>query len=303
MLAAMLSLSTTGRAVELSSVGVSVSDFGNPFFVQIAKGVVQKVAAIGTPDATVSVVSNNYDLATQIQQINDFIVEGVQMIVLNAADSEGVLPVLEKAKQAGIVVIAVDIEAQGADATIMSDNFQAGRMACEYMAERLQGEGDVIIINGPFVSSTIDRVAGCKASLTQYPAIRLLSDEKNGGGSQDGGLAVMTALLFAFPKIDAVFAVNDPTALGADLAARQAGRDEFFIVSVDGAPSAEEALQDGVSLLMATAAQDPRVMAMRGVDIGYGLLNGSKPEQNPTLLPTPLITRENVYDYKGWTTE
>lgn len=95
----MLDLSIAGQAEELSSAGVSVSDFGNPFFVQIAKDVVPKVAAIAAPDAKIKIVSNSYDLATQIKQINDLIAGGVQMTVLNAADSEGVLPVLEKARQ------------------------------------------------------------------------------------------------------------------------------------------------------------------------------------------------------------
>ena len=225
------------------------------------------------------------------------------MIVLNAADPEGILPVIEKAKRADIVIIAVDVDAAGADVTVISDNFQAGQAACGYLAERLNGRGDVVIINGPPVSSTIQRVAGCKSVLNDYPAIRILSEDRNSGGSRAGGLAVMTGLLLAYPEIDAVFAINDPTALGADLAARYAGRREFFIVSVDGAPGVEQALKDADSLLAATAAQEPRVMAMRGVEIGYRLLNGVEPERDRILIPTPLITRENVDEYEGWMSE
>lgn len=301
-IASLLSV-TTAQAVELRAVGVSVSDFANPFFVQIAKGVERRVAEIGGPSAEVTVVSNSYDLETQIRQIKDFIAAGVQMIVLNAADPEGIYPVLMEAKEAGIVIIAIDVAATGADATVMSDNFQAGGIVCEYMAKRLQGKGDVVIINGPPVSSVIDRVAGCEAVLAKYPGVNILSDSYNGGGSRNGGLAVMAALLMAYPKIDGVFVINDPSALGADLAARQARRNEFFIVSVDGAPGAVEALQKGDSLIAATAAQDPQRMAMRGVEIGYRLLNGIKPEQDPTLIPTPLVTRENVGQYKGWSSE
>jgi ribose transport system substrate-binding protein len=113
----------------------------------------------------------------------------------------------------------------------------------------------------------------------------------------------MAALLLAHPRIDAVFTINDPTALGADLAARQARRREFFIVSIDGAPAAVEALHDEDSLIAATAAQDPRMMATRGVEIGYALMNGVEPAQNPTLIPTPLVTRENADAYKGWAGE
>ena len=267
---------------------------------EVAKGVEKKVSELGGPDAKVTVVSNSYDLNIQIKQIDDFIAAGMQMIVLNAADPEGILTAVMRAKQAGIVVIAVDVAAEGADATIMSDNRQAGRVACEYMAERLNGKGDVVIINGPPVSSVIARVAGCKSVLNKYPAIRILSDNRNGGGTRSGGLAVMTALLIAYPQIDGVFAINDPSAIGADLSARQAQRDEFFIVSVDGAPSAIETLKSEDSLIAATAAQDPRLMAMRAVEIGYGLMNGINPDQDRILIPTPLVTRENVHQYQGW---
>lgn len=299
-IAAFLAMPLT-QGVELNSVGVSVSDLGNPFFVQIAKGVEQKVAELGGRKARVTVVSNSYDLNTQINQIDDFIAAGVQMIVLNAADPEGILPAVERAKRAGIVVIAVDVAAAGADVTVMSDNVQAGRVACEYMAERLNGKGDVVIINGPPVSSVIDRVAGCKSVLNGYPDIRILSDNHNGGGTRTGGLAVMTALLIAYPQIDGVFGINDPSAIGADLAARQARRGEFFIVSVDGAPSVVEALKSKDSLIIASAAQDPRMMGMRGVEVGYELLNGIAPAQDLILIPTPLVTRENVHQYRGWT--
>ncbi len=302
VIAGLLSVSAT-PAVELKSVGVSVSDFGNPFFVQIARSVEKTVAEIAGPHAEVTAVSSSYDLATQIHQINTFISAGVQLIVLNAADPIGILPVIRKAQQAGIVVVAVDVAAAGADVTVTSDNLQAGKAVCEYMAERLDGRGDVAIVNGPPVSSVIERVAGCKSALSKYPDIRILSDNHNSGGTRSGGLTVMTAILLAFSRLDAVFAINDPAASGADLAAQEAGRHEFFIVSVDGAPSAEEALQDETSLIAATAAQNPWLMARRGVEIGYGLLNGIKPEKDTVMIPTPLVTRKNVSQYRGWTPE
>ncbi len=285
---------------ELDTVGVSVSDLGNPFFVEIARGVEQAARRIGGPDTRVSVVSNSYDLATQNRQIRQFTAAGVDMIVLNAADPQGVAEAVAQARDAGVVVIAVDVAANGANATVTSDNTQAGETACRYLAERLEGKGRVVIINGPPVSSVIERVRGCRGVLDAHPGIQLLSDTQNAGGSREGGLLVMTALLAEFNRIDAVFAINDPTAVGADLAARQAERDEFFIVSVDGAPEAMAALRSKDSLLAATAAQNPRLMAGRGVELGYRILRGEEPGQTSLLLPTPLITRDTVDAYQGW---
>jgi len=111
----------------------------------------------------------------------------------------------------------------------------------------------------------------------------------------------MTDLLTAYPKIDAVFAINDPSAVGCDLAAKQAQRKDFFIVGVDGAPGVVPSLKDPNSLIAASAAQDPYAMAGKAVDIGYDIINGKWPEQPLILIPVELITKENVDQYKGWT--
>ncbi len=287
----------------LNSVGVTLGNLGNPFFVTIARGAESKAKEIGGGDVRVTAVSADYDLQKQVDQMDNFIASRVNMIMVNAAHPEGIFPSVMRAKQAGIAVIAVDVAAEGADATIMSDNVQAGELACQFIADRLNGEGQMVIINGPPVSAVIDRVNGCKAVLAQYPGIQLLSDSQNGLGSREGGLDAMTNLLTAFPGIDAVFTINDPTAIGADLAARQAQRTDLFITSVDGAPEAAEALRDTSSLVLATAAQDPQQMAVRGIEIGYEILNGNPPSESTILIPVQLITRDNVAEYRGWAGE
>ena len=112
----------------------------------------------------------------------------------------------------------------------------------------------------------------------------------------------MSNLLTANPKIDAVFAINDPTAIGADLAVKQAKRADIkLIASVDGAPDAEVALKDPKNLVGVTTAQNPYKMASEGIRIGYEIMNGKKPAQSTILLPTPPITKDNVKTYVGWT--
>jgi ribose transport system substrate-binding protein len=234
--------------------------------------------------------------------LDNFIASGVNLIVLNAADSKGIAPAVIRAKAAGIVVVAVDVGAEGGvDATITSNNKQAGVLDGKYVADRLKGKGQVVIVNGPPVTSIMDRVAGFRDVVKKNPDIKILSQDQNAGGSRDGGLRVMTDLLTAFPKIDAVFAINDPTAIGCDLAAKQAERKGFFIVSIDGSPDVVPFLKDPNSLIAATAAQDPYTMAEKAVEIGYNIMNGKKPKQQLTLIPVEFITKENVNQYKGWT--
>jgi hypothetical protein len=97
----------------LRSVGITVGDSGNPFFVQIAKGAEVKARELGGAGVKVSAVSAGYDLNQQANQIDDFIAAKVDLIVLNAADSKGIAPAVKKARAAGIQVVAVDVAAEG----------------------------------------------------------------------------------------------------------------------------------------------------------------------------------------------
>lgn len=287
---------------ELKSVGLTVGDMANPFFVAMGKGTEEAAKKIN-PNVKVTALSTKYDLNTQVGQIENFIANKIDLLLVNAVDPKAIAPVLKKARDAGIVVVAVDVGAEGADYTVMSDNVAAGANACEYIVKKLNGKGNVVIVNGPPVTSVTDRVVGCKKVFAANKGIKLLSDNQDAKGSRDGGMAVMQDLLTANPKIDAVFAINDPTGIGAELAIKQAKRDGIFITAVDGAPDAVVALKDSKSLFEGSAAQNPYQMASDGVKIGYDIMNGKKPGSNVKLLPVPLITKANLKDYPGWVKE
>jgi ribose transport system substrate-binding protein len=283
---------------QLKSIGVTVGSLGNPYFVTIVNGTEAKAKQIN-PNAKVTAVSADYDLNKQFTQIDNFISAHVDMILLNAVDPKAIQPAVQKARAAGIVVVAVDVSAAGADATVQTDNVKAGEISCEYLAKKINGKGNVIIENGPQVSAVIDRVNGCKSVLAKSPGIKILSDDQDGKGSRDGGMNAMLGYLTRFPKLDGVFTINDPQAIGSDLAAKQLNRSNIVITAVDGAPDIETALKTN-TLVQASASQDPWKMAQTAVDVGYGIMNGKKPA-NPMIEMTPqLITRDNVGSYKGW---
>ena len=297
----MLATASFAQAKELKSIGVTVGDLANPFFVQIAKGAELKAKELAGDKVNVTSVSSGYDLGQQVAQIDNFIAAKTDMIILNAADSQGIGPAVKRARDAGIVVVAVDVAADGANATVTSNNYQAGEIACQTITDKINGKGNVVIINGPPVSAVQQRVKRCMDKKAKHKQNKLLSHNQNAKGSREGGLEVMTSLLIAHPKIDAVFAINDPTAIGADLAAKQAQRSEFFIMGVDGSPDGEDALKQESSLFRGTPAQDPQVMAAKAVEIGYDILQGKPAPEQPVLIPVTLIDRNNIKDYKGWT--
>lgn len=287
-------------AGELRRIGVSVTDLGNPFFVRIAHGV--EVAAHRQINAKVQVFvsSSAYDLGRQAMQIDAFIQKKVDLIVITAADPLAIEPAVRRAQAAGIPVIAVDVRAAGANATITTDNIEAGRLACDYIGKRLKGQGKLVIINGPRVSATVDRVEGCLRSLKAYPGIQLLSSDRDGGGSAEGGFAKMTDLLTLYPHIDAVFAINDPTAMGAEEAARQAKRAEFFIVGVDGAPKTRQRMQEADTLIAATVAQLPDLQAEKAVEYGYRLIRKLPLPHTIALITPTLVTKDSPAQPGAW---
>jgi ribose transport system substrate-binding protein len=300
LLTNLLAMSTFAESKKLDSVGLTVGDLGNPFFVQIAHGAESQAKQI-SGKVKFTALSSNYDVNNQTNQIDNFISSNVNLILLGAADSKGIAPAVLRAKQAGIVVVAVDVGAEGGvDATVTSNNKQAGTKDGAYVADRLKGKGQIVIVNGPPVTAVTDRVAGFLEEIQKHPDLKIISQDQNAGGSRDGGLRVMSDLLTAFTRIDAVFAINDPTAIGCELASKQAQRKEFFIVGVDGSPDIVPFLKDPASLIAATAAQDPYLMAEEAVKIGYDIMQGKKPKEELTLIPVGLITKDNVDRYAGW---
>lgn len=287
-------------AKDLNKVGISVGLLGNPFFVATIKGIEDAAKKIN-PKVEVTSVSADYDLNKQVSQVDSFIAAGVDVIMLNAVDAKAIAPAVKKAQAAGIIVAAFDVSAPGADVTVMTNNVKAGEEACQYLVDHTGGKGDYVILNGPASSSILERVKGCKNVLSQHPDIKILSDDQNAEGSRDGGLKVFQSLLTRFDKIDAVFAINDPTAIGAQLAAKQLNRSEFLFTAVDGAPDIEKELSSGKSMIKASASQDPYVMAGQSLTMAADLLAGKKPAEPIVLLDPKLITAENLKDYKGWT--
>lgn len=280
-------------------IGVSVSDLSNPYFRQLSRAAEAEAQRLAG-NVDMLVVSSAYDLQRQSRQLQRFFTEGYHIMLVSAASYDGLTPTILELREKGAKIIAVDVAAEGVDATITTNNYQAGSISCDYIASKLEGKGTVGVINGPPVSSIIDRVSGCLDILKQTAAIEVLDTDQNGGGTFDGGFERMTHLLTAYPKIDAVFAINDPSAMGAEQAVLAAGRSDVMIVSVDGAPEAKLRIKAGDSLIQATAAQFPSKIGALAAELGMRLAAGETLSETTRLIETELITVRNVWGYLDW---
>lgn len=299
-LALVLAAGAAYSADEIKRVGVTVGSLGNPGFVVMGEGVTAAVRE-RYPNAEVVVVSGDYDLSKQSQQMDDFVAAGMDVIILNAVDVEGIAPAVRRAKEAGVTIVAMDVGAEGGvDGTVTSNNIQAGRIAAEYLCERLNYKGNVIILNGPPATAIIDRVKGANEVFAKYPDIKVLSDNQNGLAQRDESYRIMGDLLTAFPNINAVFGNNDPTGLGCELAIKQAGRKDIIVAAVDGAPDAIEAMKAPGSQFVVSSAQQIRNLGWMSMYVAMGLRDGKQLKVEPTLIPVKLLTVENVDSWPVW---
>lgn len=282
---------------KITSIGLMVQDMSNPFFSAMERGAKRAAKSIG---ATVNTQDAQLDLANQNTQIDAFIQQGVNLIVISAVDESGIEPAIARAKQAGIIVIAVDTPAKGADAVVMTDAVQAGEKSCDYLFTKLGGQGNVLLVDGTPIQTIIDRIDGCKKVAKKYPGIKIVGQQAS-KNDRASGLMVTTDMLTANPGVKGIFGMNDPSALGAVLAVEQAGKSSSIIVTgVDGSPEGVAELKRKGSPFIGTATQNPGAMVEKAVAIASDMLNGKQPAEKTILIPSVLVTRDSVGQYPGW---
>ncbi|MQA10188.1 MAG: substrate-binding domain-containing protein [Pseudonocardiaceae bacterium] len=285
------------RTEKIESIGLLVQDMSNPFFSAMDKGAKQAAKKIG---ATINTQDAQLDLANQNNQIDAFIQQGVDLIIISAVDESGIEPAIVRARQAGIIVIAVDTPAKGADAVIMTDAVQAGEKSCRYLFEQIGGKGNVLIVDGTPIQTIRDRITGCRNTLKKYPGIKVVGRQAS-KNDRASGLTVTTDMLTATPNVQGIFGMNDPSALGAVLAVEQAGlRGKIKVTGVDGSPEGVAELKRSGSPFSGTATQDPAEMVRHGVRTAQAIVDGEPPKKSTILIPSELVTRDTVDEYPGW---
>jgi ribose transport system substrate-binding protein len=242
----------SGVAVK-GTIGLSVLELTNPFFKVIADTLTEEAAKHGYD---VLATSGDRDVARQQNQVKDFIVKRCAAIVLCPCDSKAIGPAVQEATDAGIPVFTADIAclAPGAQVVthIASDNFGGGKEAARAMIEALgEAGGKVVILDFKAVESCILRVNGFKEMCEEYNRDRqtgkiTIVAELPGDGQRDRGYKAAEDALQAHQDIAGIFAINDPSALGARAALEKAGRaEQVVIIGFDGQPDGKQAIKEG----------------------------------------------------------
>lgn len=293
----MLPVMAQDTPAKIEQIGLMVQDMSNPFFAAMETGAKEAAAEIG---ATLNTQDAQLDLANQNTQIDAFIQQGVDLIVISAVDQAGIAPAIERAKAAGIIVMAVDTPAVGADAVFQTNAVQAGEVSCTYLFEQMGGKGQVLLVDGTPIQTIIDRITGCKNVAANYPDIQIVGQQAS-RNDRASGMSVTTDMLTANPDVTGIFGMNDPSALGAVLAVEQAGKSsQIKVTGVDGSPEAVQELTRDGSPFIGTATQNPGEMVRQAVKAAVAITEGQTLTETNVLIPSVLVTRDNVSEYPGW---
>ncbi len=276
-------------------IGMTCMDLTNPFFKLISNVMKEEAANYGYE--VVSLDGNN-DPARQNNQLSDFAAQGYDAIFLNPADSKAAGEGVKRAHAAGIPVFTFDVqvtdeEAKGLIVThIGSDNYQGGQLAAESMMAVTHDEGNIAIISYPEVTSCILRVRGFRDCLEEKNSKLKIVTELSGRGNRDDGYNTATDILQAHPDIVGIFAINDPSALGAYAAVVKAQREkDITVVGFDASPAGKQAVFE--RKLYDSPQQFPRKMATGTVDAFIKYLEG-EPIPKQIFIPCAHYRHENA---------
>jgi len=288
-----MAASFSASAEDIGACLITKTDI-NPFFVKMKEGATAKAEELGIKLSSYAGKVDG-DHETQVQAIETCIASGAKGILLTASDTKAIVPVVKQARDAGLLVIALDTPLEpidSADATFATDNFKAGELIGSWAKAQLgdkaaeakiamldladsQPSVGVLRDQGFLQGFGIDLVDPKKWGDETDP--RIVGHEVT-AGNEEGGRTAMEALMTKDPGINVVYTINEPAAAGAYEALKAFGREnDVMIVSVDGGCPGVQNVADGV--IGATSQQYPLLMASLGIEaIAKWAADGSKPE-------------------------
>jgi inositol transport system substrate-binding protein len=272
-------------------IGATMLSMQNEFIVNISDEMEKKARELGVE---LVVVDAGRSALKQVEQVESFIAQGVDAIILNPCEVEASSAAVQKALAANIPIINVNSATSTAPtAFVGSDDVESGRIAMRYIAEKLGGKGNLLVIHGYMgQAAQLQRDQGAKEVLKAYPNIKLIA-EQTGEWDRSKAMSLTENWIQAYgSRIDAVFAHNDEMGLGAVKALENANlNDKVLVVSIDAIADAVAAVKKGS--LDATVFQNARVQGGQAIETAVKIAR-KQPFEKQVLVPFKLITQANV---------
>jgi ribose transport system substrate-binding protein len=287
-----------GSANKTYKIGMANFTLGAPYFIGMSDAV--KAQAEKSGRAEIVSTDARGDATQLTTDVESLLAQNVDGIIISGGPLESAPAALNAIKQADKPVVLVDRKFSSGDYTswIGPDNAAIGRQDGEYIVERLEGSGKLLVIKGGPADNSIGlaRTEGVLSVVSKESGIEVITAPAFGNWSSDGGLAVMEDMLARHPDLKAVFCENDSMCLGAQKAISDAGRsDGVFLAAVDGQKEALKAIMDGTNFEV-TGRNDSGEIGTKGLDRMLEILDGKDVEKD-TVLPSPRVTKENAAEY------
>jgi len=291
--AAVLAMSLGSvQAKDTKKIGLAVANLQANFFNQIKQSVEDEAKKRGIQVVTVDAKG---DGPTQVNQIQDLLTQNIDALIYIPAGAPAASVPVKLAKNAGVPVVNVDRNADGApgDTFLATDSVASAKAVCDYILKEAGGKGKMVIIHGQKgTTPEVDRSKGCAESLKANPNVKVVSEQYSNMWAQDEGFQIMQNMLQANPDVSIVFAQADALALGAAQAIKVANPSQKIVVGgFDGDTAALEALSKGV--FDVTATQQTQKMGRDAVANAVKLVAGEKVPA-VQLMDATLTTKENV---------
>ena len=290
----------SGAALADLKIGVSMSQFDDTWLTYLRESMDKKAKSL--PDGvTLQFEDARSDVVKQLSQVESFISQKVDALIVNPVDTAATQRITKAAVAAGIPLVYVnrrpdDPKLPEGVVTVTSDDLEAGRMQMQYLADKMGGKGDIVILLGDLANnSTTNRTKGVKEILAKYPGIKI-EQEQTGTWSRDKGMTLVNDWLTQGREFNAVVSNNDEMAIGAAMALKQAGtqKGSVLIAGVDGTPDGLNAIKKGD--MAVSVFQDAKGQADGSIDTAVKMAKGEKMES--VVVPYRLITPENVDQFK-----
>jgi ribose transport system substrate-binding protein len=275
LVAGVIGLSSAS-AQEKTTIGVSLAQDDNPFYIVMLKGIRARAAELGFDVVTVSA---NEDKVKQINGVQDLVARGVKGILISPVDAVGVNAAYDAAKAANIPIVSIARGSTSPNQTIhvAMDEKQIGRDIAEWTAKAIGGEGKVAMLLGPSGAPTFRNLGdGYTEVMAKYPKIQI-AFRTDGPLTRERGVKQAEDAMVANPDLKAIYCANDDVALGAAQAVAAAGRaDKTIVTGMNGVPPALHAIKDGKIAM--TVELNPFLWGRLGVDVLATYLKGEKVE-------------------------
>ena len=304
MVMAPMAVANAEEAAGPYTIGYAPATLNNAFWLAVKDGVEKAIEEKGIEVELVDIDANG-DQSIMNDGIANLLSSGVDAILCAPADSNAVGSALEQCQQAGVPVINFDTpvpDAEMVETIIASDNYNAGYVVCKDAAEKMDDGAKILVLHSPRASACVQRYEGFVAALEESGKEYTEVNNLDGQGATEVSMTLTADALVADPDLQVIFAVNDPSAMGAINAIQQATvelTNDIMVYGVDGNPDAKKLIESGE--MEGTGSQSPETLGYDSMMAAFDVLEGKEIDKE-IVVDTFLITAENVAEFgtDGW---